>query len=197
MGGSRAASAVVKPLAALPMGPVLGTLLVLAALCLGAPPAQAARARVSIQPIAGDGGPRLRSQVVRLVRKRGFRVFTEIPTATGTSQYYTWAREAKLTAFVSGELENLGRRQRATFLVWSGNTGSIVGRWTVTAPTARLPQTVARDFWRRLGRALHRAKPPAQWREPSPGPTLRIDASSAHDGEVVGTHYSGRRRRTR
>jgi hypothetical protein len=176
---------------------VLGTLLVLGAVCLGSPEAHAARPRVSIQPIAGEGGPRLRSQVVRVVRRRGFRVLTEIPSATGTGQYYTWAREAKLTAFVSGELENLGRRQRATFLVWSGNTGAIVGRWTVTAPTTRLPQAVARDFWRRLGRALHRAKPPAQWREPAPGPTLRIDAGSAHDGEVVGTHYSGRRRRAR
>lgn len=190
-----------KPHAALPAGPLLGaalgSLLVLGALCLGAPEAQAARARVSVQPISGDVGPQLRSQVVKVVRRRGFRVLTEIPSATGTGQYYTWAREVGLTAFVSGELERLGRRRRATFLVWSGHTGSIVGRWTVTAPTARLPKAVARSFWRRLGPALHRAKPPAQWRELSPGPTLRIDASSSHDGEVVGAHYSGRRRRTR
>ena len=168
-----------------------------AVLFTAVPAARAARARVSVQPIAGEGGAKVRDEVARVCRRRGYRVFTEIPAASGTSQYYTWAREADLTAFVSGELESVGRRQRATFLVWSGRTGAVTGRWSVTAPPAELRRAVGRDFWRRLGRAMQRARPPAHLRNLSPGPTIRIDASSIHDGEVAGSHYSGRRRRTR
>jgi hypothetical protein len=170
---------------------------------LPAQAAQAARGRVSVQPLEGEGGARLRAQVVRLCRKKGMRVYTEIPAASGTGQYYTWARELGLTAFVSTELHRVGRRQRATFLVWSGHSGAIVGRWSVTAPPDKLPQAVARGFWPRLRPAFMRAKPPAEWRDVSPGPTLRINAGASYDGEIGGSHYSGRppragvRRRTR
>ena len=175
-----------------------------ASICLGSPPALAARGRVSVQPMTGEGAPRLRAQVVRLCRSKGMRVYTEIPTASGTGQYYTWAREVGLTAFVTGELHTVGRRKRATFLVWSGHNGSVVGRWSVTATPAALPQAVARGFWTRLRPAFMRAKPPAEWRELGPGPTMRINAGASYDGDIAGSHYSGRpgartgvRRRTR
>jgi hypothetical protein len=167
---------------------------------VGASPA-AARDLVSIQPVHGTGGPQVRATVLRLVRRKGYRVTTGVPHATGTGQYYTWAREAGLTAFVATELVPVGRRgqrRRATFLVWSGHDGSIVGRWTVTAPARALPGAVARGFWRHLGRALVRAEPPPEWRQMSPGPTLRIDASSSHDGDIGGKGvYAGRRGRSR
>jgi hypothetical protein len=169
---------------------------------VGATPA-AARDLVSVQPVVGPGGPQVRATVLRLVRRKGYRVTTGVPRATGTGQYYTWAREAGLTAFVASELVPLGRsgrRQRLTFLVWSGHDGSVVGRWTVTAHARALPRAVARGFWRHLGRALARAEPPAEWRQMSPGPTLRIDASASHDGAISGKTagvYAGRRSRTR
>jgi hypothetical protein len=154
----------------------------------------ASRARmVSVQPLEGQNGARVRREVARVVRGRRFEVVTEVPKASGTGQYYTWARELGLTAFVVGELVNLGRRQRATFLVWSGHDGSVVGRWTVTAPADKMPTTVARHFWRNLGRALRRARPPGEWIEPSPGPTIRIDASSHQDEDIAGVDLRRRR----
>jgi hypothetical protein len=156
---------------------------------LGAPAVQAAPDRmVSVQPLTGRNGERVRREVARVVRGRRYDVTTDIPRASGTGQYYTWARELGLTAFVVGELVNVsGRRQRVTFLVWSGHDGSVVGRWTVSAPGDKLPATVARNFWRRLGPALRRARAPGDWNVPmSPGPTLRIDASSERDQQIRG-----------
>ena len=108
-----------------------------------------------------------------------------MPKASGTGQYYTWARELGLTAFVVGELVNRGRRQQATFLVWSGHDGSVVGRWTVSAPSSRMPGTIARQFWRRLGPALKRAKPPPEWITPRPAPTKRINAGYESDEDIA------------
>jgi hypothetical protein len=46
---------------------------------------------------------------------------------------------------------------------------------------------VARNFWRNLGPALRRARAPGVWNAPmSPGPTLRIDASSDRDPKIRG-----------
>jgi hypothetical protein len=157
-------------------------------------PALAARApMVSVQPLEGRNGARVRQEVARVVRGRRYRVVTEVPSATGTGQYYTWARELGLTAFVVGELVEVGRRQRVTFLVWSGHDGSVVGRWTVSATREKLPATVAKNFWRRLGPALRRARPPREWTEPPPGPTIRIDASSRQDDDIMGVDIRRRR----
>jgi hypothetical protein len=144
---------------------------------------------VSVQPLEGYNGARVRREVARVVRSRRYRVMTEVPRASGTGQYYTWARELGVTAFVVGELVNLGRqKQQATFLVWSGHNGSVVGRWTVRAPSNRLPRAVARQFWRRLGPALRRAKPPPEWITPSPAPTKRIDAGYGDDEDIAGVN---------
>lgn len=170
----------------------LAGIAVCAALVVVATPSRVlARAEVSVQPLTGAPGTQLlRREVAKVVRQRGLRVTTRVPQAEGTGQYYTWARELGLRAFVSGEVESLGRRRRATFLVWSGHTGSVVGRWTVTAPAKRLPRAVARGFWPRLGRSLRRAQLPDEWRQRDmlapPGPTLRIDAGLAEDESVRG-----------
>jgi hypothetical protein len=165
----------------------------LVSLSLPAPLLAARAPMVSVQPLEGRNGERVRREVARVVRGRRFRVVTEVPKASGTGQYYTWARELGLTAFVVGELQSLGRRQRVTFLVWSGHDGSVVGRWTVTAASEKLPTTVARHFWRRLGPALRRARAPGEWRDPGPGPTIRIDASSRQDDDIVGVDVRRRR----
>jgi hypothetical protein len=191
-----------RPLATHGRQTALGTPMVILACALAASLAslvapaavQAARApMVSVQPLEGRNGARVRREVARVVRGRRYRVVTEVPKASGTGQYYTWARELGLTAFVVGELVDLGRRQRITFLVWSGHNGSVVGRWTVTAASDKLPTTVARHFWRRLGPALRRARAPGEWREMGPGPTIRIDASSQQDDDIVGVDVRRRR----
>jgi hypothetical protein len=164
-------------------------------LCLGGATAFA-RPDVSVQPVVGENRGVIRRQIARTVRARGLRVTTEVPLAEGTGQYYTWARELGLRAFVTGEVETIGRRQRATFLVWSGHNGSVVGRWSVTAPASRLPRAVARGFWPKLGRSFKRAHLPPEWRQPklTPGPTLRIDAGLAQDESVEGRRFASRRR---
>ena len=184
-----------RVVAALSIYPALSLALGLA---LASPALAARKPDVSVQPVAcggcGPAGPAVRKVVARAVRSRGLRVTTEIPLAAGTGQYYTWAREVGLKAFVSTELETLGRRRRATFLVWSGHNGGVVGRWTVTARAADLPRVVARGFWPRLGPSFRRAKLPPEWRPVAPGPTQRIDAGLSRD-EAIGGYHAGRRRR--
>ncbi len=167
----------------------------------------ARRPEVSVQPVVGAQGPggermarELRRGIARSVRAKGLPVTTDVPRAEGTGQYYTWAREAGLRAFVSAELEPLGKRgkrQRATLLVWSGHDGAIVGRWSVVAARASLPRVVARGFWPHLGKSLRRTKLPPEWRQIGPGPTQHIDAGLASDDTITGTGLHAGRRRLR
>ena len=83
---------------------------------------------VSVQPLEGRNGERVRREVARVVRGRRFRVVTEIPKATGTGQYYTWARELGLTAFVVGELIRAWAAASAS-PSWSGR--GTTARWWV------------------------------------------------------------------
>ncbi len=170
------------------------------ALALTAGPVQAERRPVvSGQPVDGvrvdgPGKNAVRRAVVRSVRSRGLRVTTDIPKAQGTGQYYTWAREVGLKAFVSSEVIQIGRRRRATFLVWSGHDGAVVGRWTVSARPQELPRVVARGFWPRLGPSFRKAQVPPEWRQIGPGPTQRIDAGRGDDETIAGHHLNRRRR---
>jgi hypothetical protein len=164
----------------------------------GARVAHARRPEVAVQPVVGGSGEvaqKVRREIARSVRSRGLRVTTDIPRAEGTGQYYTWAREAGLRAFVSTELMGRGRRQRATLLVWSGHDGAIVGRWSVVAAKDNLPRVVGRGFWPHLGRSFRRAKLPPEWRQMTPGPTQRIDAGLASDDSITGLHVGRRRPR--
>jgi hypothetical protein len=160
--------------------------------------AHAARPEVAVQPVVGGTSAvatKVRREIARSVRRRGLRVTTDVPQAEGTGQYYTWAREAGLRAFVSTEVMGRGKRQRATLLVWSGHDGAIVGRWSVVAPSARLAQVVGRGFWPHLGRSLRRTKLPPEWRQIGPGPTQYIDAGLASDDTITGLHVGRRRPR--
>jgi hypothetical protein len=149
--------------------------------------ALAAPPRIAVTPFEGPNGTALRAEVVRVVRSRGFRTETDLGKASGTGQYFTWAQERGLAAFVAGDLETFGKkRQRLTFLVWNGHDTSVLGRWTVTGTMKQLPRTIAREFWKRLGPALQRAEAPGGSTPLPPAPPMRIDASSAYDDNVVG-----------
>ena len=72
--------------------------------------------------------------MVRIVRGRGFHTVTTLPRMEGTGQYPTLARDHHLAAFVTADVEERGHWQSVTFLVWNGNTGSVMGRWSASAP---------------------------------------------------------------
>ena len=140
-------------------------------------------ARVAVQPFDGDVGPILRDDVVRALRSRGFRIVTSIPRADGTGPYLSLAHEHQLTAFVTGDVETHRSWQSITFLVWSGVTASVVGRWSATAPPKRLRRAVARGFWKHLSKALAAAQAPYRPDLDQAAPTY-IDASYGNDAPI-------------
>lgn len=137
--------------------------------------------KVAIQPFDGEGTESLRGLVVRIVRGRGFRPMTSLPRYEGTGQYPLLARDHHLAAFVTADLEERGRWQRITFLVWNGVNGSVVGRWTASAPAPVLARAVGRGFWQHLGPAIRKAEAPPLPLDYDPAPPMRIDASSPND----------------
>ncbi|HEV3030370.1 MAG TPA: hypothetical protein VG319_01950 [Polyangia bacterium] len=117
--------------------------------------------RVSVQPIEGERGPALRDQIARLLRARGCRVVMTLPRVDGTGQYLTMARDNRLAAFVSADIEKGRSRESVTFLVWDGASGSVLGRWSASAAPKTLPKTVAKGFWKNLGARFEGAAAPA------------------------------------
>jgi hypothetical protein len=140
-------------------------------------------ARVAVQPFDGEVGPALRDDVVRTLRSRGYRIITSIPRADGTGPYLSLAQDHQLTAFVTGDVETHRSRQSITFLVWSGATASVVGRWSATAPPKRLRRTVARGFWKHLSKALAAAQAPPRPELEQAAP-MYIDASYGNDAPI-------------
>lgn len=131
--------------------------------------------RVSVQPFEGELGPALRGQVARLLRGHGCRVVTTLPRVAGTGQYPGLARDHRLAAFVTGDLEEGRGRQSITFLVWDGASGSVLGRWTTSAAAKKLPKAVAKGFWKALGPRFEGAQaPPSD--ELEPAPPMYVDA---------------------
>jgi len=152
-------------------------LLALAVVSAAAPGRAAAQpaARVSVQPFDGTVGPALRQQVTRLLRGHGFRVMTSIARVQGTGQYLTLAKDHRLCAFVTGDMEERPRRHSVTFLVWDGASGSVLARWSASAPPKSLAKAVGKGFWKHLGPALDGAHAPPS-NELPPAPPMRISA---------------------
>jgi hypothetical protein len=116
--------------------------------------------RVSVQPIAGELGPVLRGEIARLLRARGCRVVTTLPRVAGTGQYLTLAKDNRVAAFVSADIEEGRSRHSVTFLVWDGASGSVLGRWSASAAPKNLPKAVAKGFWKNLGPHVGGAQAP-------------------------------------
>jgi hypothetical protein len=159
---------------------LLSPLLAVALALFDARAALAAAQRVSVQPLDGPVGQSLRQQIARMVRRHGYRVVTSIPRVDGTGQYLTLARDHGLAAFVAADLEERKTRHTITLLVWDGANGSVLGRWSASAPPRRLPRALARGFWKHLGPALEKAQAPPSDELP-PAPTMHIDASNNLD----------------
>lgn len=141
--------------------------------------------KVAVQPFDGPRTDSLRGLVVRIVRGRGFRPMTSLPRYEGTAQYPVLARDHHLAAFVTADMEERGRWQRITFLVWNGVNGSVVGRWTASAPATTLARTVGKGFWQHLGPAILKAEAPPLPANLAPAPPMRIDASTYDDSHVA------------
>jgi hypothetical protein len=125
--------------------------------------------RVAVQPFGGELGPALRGQIARLLRGRGARVLTTLPRVGGTGQYLTLARDNRLAAFVTGDLDERPHRATITFLVWDGASGSVLGRWTASAAPKNLPKAIAKGFWKALGARFEGAQaPPSDTVEEAP-----------------------------
>lgn len=133
--------------------------------------------KIAVQPIDGPTNMEsMRALVVRIVRGRGYRTMTSLPRYEGTGQYPSLARDHHLAAFVTADVEERGKWQRITFLVWNGATGSILGRWSASGQAPALARTVGRGFWAHLGPAMRKAAAPRSL-VPDAAPTMRIDAS--------------------
>ena len=139
--------------------------------------------RVSVQPFEGTLGPALRQQIARTLRGHRFRVVTSIARVEGTGQYLTLARDHRLTAFVTGDLEAHRTRHTITFLVWNGADGSVLARWSATASPKRLPKAIAKGFWKHLGHAFDGATAPPVPRSNalSPAPPMFVNAGDPVD----------------
>jgi anti-sigma regulatory factor (Ser/Thr protein kinase) len=142
--------------------------------------------RIAVQPIASESatGPALRAHVARILRGRGFRVVTALPSVSGTAQYPGLAHDHHIAAFLVSEVQERPTTTSVTFLVWQGCDGNVVGRWSVSAPPKRLATAVSKGFWPQLGRALAGAQPPPS-KDLPPAKPMRIDASSEYDETIV------------
>ncbi|MBN2576053.1 MAG: hypothetical protein JXP73_15930 [Deltaproteobacteria bacterium] len=139
------------------------------------PAAAFAAPRVAVQPFNGPDTESYRRQVVKIVARHGFKVVTSLRAVSGTSQYPGLAKEKGLSAFVVADADDRGKRLVLSFLVWQGIDGSVIGRWEVTAPKKLMPGRIAKEFWRRLGPAIGKARAPHSDRL-SPAPPMRINA---------------------
>jgi hypothetical protein len=139
------------------------------------PAAAFAFPRVAVQPFGGLETEPFRQQVVKIIGRHGFRVVTSLASVSGTSQYPGLAKEKQLSAFVVADADDRGERIMLSFLVWQGIDGSVIGRWEVAGPKNLMPGKLAREFWRRLGPAIAKARAPLS-DELSPAPTMRLNA---------------------
>jgi hypothetical protein len=154
---------------------------VLAAVFALHPAAAGADERVSVQPIEGELGPVVRRDVARMLRAHGFRPITSIARVDGTGQYLTLARDHRLAALVTADIEEHRTRHTIRFLVWNGATGAVLGRWEASAAPKRLPKAVAKGFWKHHKPAFEEAAPPPPPTELEPAPPMFVNAGDPVD----------------
>ncbi|MDB4980664.1 MAG: hypothetical protein JWM82_1416 [Myxococcales bacterium] len=152
------------------------------------PTGGSARARVSVQPFnstvrgkpGGELGPALREQIARLLKARGYHVVTTLPRVGGTGQYLELAKDNRLAAFVTADLEEGRHHTSVTFLLWDGATGSVQGRWSASASAKKLPKAIAKGFWKYFGPRFEGVQPPPS-DELEPAPPMYVNAGTPLD----------------
>lgn len=171
-----------------PFDPLLAAAALLLASLVAVAPARAqpasvsARARVSVQPFVsrGDLGPALRDQIARLLKAHGYQAVTTLPRVGGTGQYLELAKDHRLTAFVTADLEEGRHHTSVTFLLWDGATGSVQGRWSASASAKKLPKAISKGFWKYFGPRFEGVQPPPS-DELEPAPPMYVNAGAPLD----------------
>src|SRR5581483_11923684 len=154
---------------------------------LGAGSAAAEKKRIGIPAFAGPQEALIRKAVMQAVKANGYdmiksRQIESTASSIGASLdsnegYKALAKELSLSAFVTGEIG----RKKATLTVRNGADGSVNAEETWTAANPRkLAADVARTFWRRLGSAVERGKPPSGAKKASKVP---VAADAPEDNE--------------
>jgi hypothetical protein len=182
----------------------LGIAVCAIALAFGGTLSAAPRGRVATAPFSGAGQAPVRAAVLKALRKNGFRavggkqiqgVATKLGVSLeGDAAFAAVARELGLSAFITGEVS----KKRAKLTVRDGAGGSAVAEAVFTgAKPKKVKAAVAAGFWRRLGSAVRRCRPPEGSKskpevagEPAPAGDEQPEASAqevrrAPPGEAV------------
>src|SRR6185295_9042908 len=134
----------------------------------------------------------IRKAVMQAIKANGYDMIKSRQIETTASSigasldsndgYRALAKELSLSAFVTGEVG----RKKATLTVRNGADGTVNAEETWSGPNPRkLAADVARTFWRRLGSAVERGKPPTGAKKASKVPVVAEapeDAEDAPDG---------------
>jgi hypothetical protein len=148
------------------------------------PASALAASRVAVQPFGGPDTEPYRQLVARIVGNHGCKAVTSLPRVSGTSQYPGLAQEKSLNAFVVADADDKGDRIVLSFLVWQGLDGSVIGRWEVSSSKRLMFDRIAREFWRRLGPAIAKARAP-RVEELRTAPTMRLNLGPGPDPRMV------------
>jgi hypothetical protein len=73
-------------------------------------------------------------------------VITTIPSVESAPQYSAMARDRRVTTFVVSDLDWSKSRHKLTIVVWDGEQGSELGRWSVSAPATNPGKFLANGF---------------------------------------------------
>lgn len=146
----------------------LGLALCAAAIAWAGPSRAAPGPRVGVIPFAGAGEGPLRAVVLKALQANGL-VAVGGKQIEGTAAklgvkldedagFAAVARELGVTAFVTGE----AGKKRATVTIRDGADGSVAAETLFSgADPKKLKAALAGGFWRRLGSAIGRCRPPA------------------------------------
>ncbi len=125
-----------------------------------------AQSRVLVRSFRGPSATPVRDAVVAELGRHSLETVSEaaIPAQAdleSSEGRVEAARDLKIAAFVTGQLERAGRSLRLQLTVYSGRDGSQIAELSLSA--AKAPQLVRRiekQLWDAVGSALQAAKPP-------------------------------------
>ncbi|HXI55917.1 MAG TPA: hypothetical protein VNO55_07645 [Polyangia bacterium] len=148
--------------------------------------ASAAKKRVGIPRFDGQQEALIRKVVMQIVKGKGFDLVRsrEIDDAVkslsisldSNDAFQGLAKEMALSAVVTGEVG----KKKAKLTVRNGSDGSVAGEATFAgANPKKLAVDVAKSFWRKLGSAIERGKPPAGAKKPG----KEVAAAAPEDNE--------------
>jgi hypothetical protein len=136
------------------------------------------KGKLAVFAFEGDDDGRVRKQVVRVLRGRGFKVNTSLRRVDSAEQYREMAAALNLAGYVDGEVNGDGKELSATVQLRSGVTGTRAGSASFAGDRRALAADLGKNLWTRMGPALVKAgNEAAKPRKPERAP-MRIDAGT-------------------